>query len=85
MKQPAAHIPALQISPLPQEAPFAGYTQAPVLLQSVAPHAPVVQAAAQQCVPVPVPPAPHSALVHWSLAEQLAPGPPFATHVPLEQ
>jgi hypothetical protein len=52
-----------------------GKTHAPDVLQSVAPHVPPVgvQAAAQQCVPVP--PRPQMPLVHSLLAEHAAPGP----------
>jgi hypothetical protein len=58
---------------------------APLALQSLVPHTPVVVhvvALAQQWVPVPD--TPHSLLVHWSLALQLAPVPPMPTHVPVE-
>jgi hypothetical protein len=78
-------VPAGVSTPLaqvpPHAVPLVGYTHAPDALQSVAPQAPLpVQAAVQQCVPVP--PGPQSESVHWSFAVHVAPAAPLATQVP---
>jgi hypothetical protein len=84
-----SHVPPFVSVPFwheeaPQLVPLGGYTHAPVLLQSVAPHVPpVVQAAVQQRVPVPD--GPHTPLVHWSVAPQTAPAAPIAKQTPPEQ
>jgi hypothetical protein len=90
MHEPApSQVPPLVRTPFwheeaPQLIPLGGYTHAPVVLQSLAPHVPpVVQAAVQQWEPVPD--APHTPLVHWSVAPQTAPGACCATHMPPEQ
>jgi len=75
-------LPTVQVEP--HEVPLPGYAHAPVEVQSVAPQTPLtLQAAEQQCVPVPA--MPHMALLHWTSAEHVAPGPPLATHVPEAQ
>ncbi len=88
--QPPAELQLLTVSipaahDVPHVAVDVGYMQAPPAAeQSVAPHVPpVTQAAAQQCVPVPV--APQLPRRHWSFAEQVAPAPPLTTHAPFEQ
>jgi hypothetical protein len=62
--------------------PFATNEQAPVAVQSVAPHAPPIglQVAVQQRVPVPL--VPQMPFVHWSFAPHVAPATPLPTHVP---
>jgi hypothetical protein len=77
----AVSMPALHDA-APQVVPAAGNTQAPVALQSVAPHVPPIglHDAAQQWVPVPA--TPQTPAEHWSFAVHAAPAPPLGTHVP---
>jgi hypothetical protein len=66
----------------PHEVVLPGKTQAPVVSQSVAPHAPVVglHAAVQQWVPVPE--TPQTFELHWSFAVHALPAAPVETQVP---